>query len=100
MNLRINPETRGPPGGLPAVLGDCRCYPSFADEGQGPGEVRSLALLVAELRLEPGWSWFPAHTLDGHTAPLCPEPAASESGCQSFLLAFYFILHHYDSISL
>ena len=44
MNLRINPETRGPPGGLPAVLGGCRCYASFADEGKGPAEVRSLTL--------------------------------------------------------
>lgn len=44
MDLRINPETRGPPGGLPAGLGGYRCYPSFADEGKGPTEVRSLTL--------------------------------------------------------
>lgn len=38
---------------LTAVLGGYRCYPSFADEENGPTEGRPLTLKVAELRLEP-----------------------------------------------
>lgn len=38
---------------LPAVLGGYHCYPTFADEEDGPTEGRPLTLKVAELGLEP-----------------------------------------------